>query len=111
MPRFRPILITSIAFTVAAGAMWGVAVDWVLTGTALPLGGSAAATLTAVAAMCWMDLRRVTRYRHRAQRDADRARQDQDKALLIRTLADVVPARPLARVLRLARTIPMHRVL
>lgn len=97
MPQFRPILITSIAFTVAAAAMWGIAVAWALTGTALPLTGAASAALSAIAAMCWLDL-------WRAQRD-------RDKALLIKTLADAAPAPAPVPALALAPPTPLRHPL
>lgn len=101
MPRFRPILVTSIAFTVAAAALWGVAVSWDLTGPALPLAGPAAAGLAVIAAMCWLDLVRMQR--------------DRDKSLLIKTLADVAPAPapapPAGLRHPLAHTLPMLRAL
>lgn len=97
MMQIRPILITSIAFTFAAVAMWAIAVTWAVTSDTLPLGGPAAAALSVIAALCWLELRRMSR--------------DRDKALLIRTLADAVPVVPAPRRHPLAHTIPMLRAL
>lgn len=98
MTNFRAILAISIAFTIATAAMWGIALTWALEGATLPLAGAAAATLTVIATQCWLELRR--------------ARRDQDKTVLIKTLADSERdrRRELPRTLPLPIPFPFRRV-
>lgn len=95
MGQYRPILLVSIFFTMAALALWGTAFDMTARGAdlrAVTLIRPGAVTLTVLAGLLW-----VARWQ---------ARRDRDKAILIRTLADVAPA---ARR-ELVRTRPLRRV-
>jgi hypothetical protein len=83
----------SVCGTVAAFAFWAIAVTRIFrpgNPDILRVDVGAAVMTGVIAAGCWL-----VRWREL---------HDQDKALLLRTLADAVPARPLAK------TIPMPRV-
>lgn len=86
--RFRAIMITSISVTLMAAALWGIAIAGIW-GSPNPVEiaddqtGAAVSTLTAV--MLWA-------VRRRDRRDRDRAARDQERAILIKTLAAVAPA-------------------
>lgn len=98
MPKFRPIMITSIAVTLLAVTMWSIAVAWAVMADSVPLAGTGAAVLTVIAALCWLELRR--------------AKKDRDKTILIRTLADAGRQGPreLPRTLPLPIPFPLRRV-
>jgi len=76
MTEFRHILVVSIIVTVLAAVMSALAVAWTADHrmrTAMPLDRSGATAAIVVAAMCWLHIWR--------------ARHDEDKALLIKTVA------------------------
>lgn len=96
----RPVRVVSIniAFVTAAVGLWGAAAatTWgnLDAGRGLTIEAVGAGTATLLAWYFWRDWRR----------DQERKQADRDRTILIRTLADAVPARPLART-----TIPFRR--
>lgn len=89
MARFRAISLVSITLTIAAVAMWGLAIGWTAARTsltALPLDRSGAIAVTGLAGLCWA-LLAVLAWVVRPLRAAER-----DRAALIRTLAALAPA-------------------
>lgn len=101
MRRSRLIPAASIIISFAAAGFWGLAASstWARTDVhalAIEAAAAAAASVIAVdcALACW-----------RARGDQRRALLIQNQELLIRTLADAVPARPPAR------TVPFPRAL
>jgi hypothetical protein len=96
----RGFTVLSICVSIAAGAFWGIAVYGIISraGNSYPMrvDVGAAEMTGGVAAFFWLVRWVVVRNR------GDQG--DQDRTLLIRTLAGVVPARPPAK------TIPMQRV-
>ena len=93
MPRFRRISAVSITVAIAALCFWVLAAlsAWAYIdprGMAIEVGIGTA--LSVMAVNFWRD-------RRRDRLDLERARLDEDRTILIKTLADVVPARPAAR--------------
>lgn len=95
MPRFRLIVVAAVGFSVLGCALWGLVIAgfWArpLPPRIQPAAIAASATTTVIAAMCWLNWWR--------------ARRDEDRSLLIRTLVGVVPSRREARTARLRRVL------
>lgn len=88
------MLAISVYTTVTSAIGWAVAVAGIWEcwpGRAMTVNIAFAAMTGMIAAMCWLD-------RHREKRDESRT-------LLIRTLADAVPAQPRAEVRHLSRAL------
>ena len=101
----RPVRVVSIniAFMTAAVGLWGAAAatTWgnLDAGRGLTVEAVGAGTATLLAWLAWQA-------RRQERRDQERKRADRDRTILIRTLADAVPARAIART-----TIPFRRAL
>ena len=100
----RPVRVVSIiiAFMALAIVLWTVAAatTWadLDAGRGLTVEAVGAGTATLLAWLAWQA-------RRQERREQERKQADRDRTILIRTLADAVPARPLAR------TIPFRRAL
>ena len=97
----RPVSAVSIFIAIGWVCSWALAglsawgqID--PRGAAIEVGAGTA--LSVIAAIRWHDAERT-------RADAARARADKDKAILIRTLADAVPPKPLARTMPLPRAL------
>lgn len=97
MPQFRLSTVVSVAVTLVAAVMWGLAVAWTLTGSSLPvvrLDGWAAIAVSALAGVCWLWRFLVIRddARHRKLEAEYRRRE----AVLLKTVARLagVPTPP-----------------
>lgn len=105
MRKFWVVLVPAIIFSVLAGIFWGIAIAGLYDGLRMhdmsPDVG-AAVTSSCIAAQCWLT---AWRERRRELSEMRQAEADNDKAILLRTLADVLPARPWAP------TIPFRRAL
>jgi hypothetical protein len=99
--RGRPVCVVSIVIAFVALVFWGAAAlaTWGDIGhSALAFEVGAGTALSVIAAI----------RRHDAERtwaDQERARVDEDRTILIRTLADAVPPRPLARTMPFPRAL------
>lgn len=99
----RGITVTSILVTIAAAVCAALDVTGISGNAHAQVGDHDAAIISAVAAVAlWL-------VRWRAKRDDERARAraqaDEDRTVLIRTLASAVPPRPVAK------SVPFPRVL
>ena len=103
----RPVLAAAITFSTIAFLLWSFSIDAAFAGRArqemsISVGGASCCAV--IAAGLWALLWAV---RMRDRSDRARARADLDLGAVLRTLADVVPARQeLAKTLPLPRPIP-----
>lgn len=108
--RGRPVCVIStiVAFVTLAIVLWGVAAatTWANfgSGRGLTVEAVGAGTATLLAWYSWQSWRQ-------ARRDQERKRADEERAILIRTLASAVPARRAVRPLRPTRPLPVPRAL
>lgn len=97
--RFRQIEKVPVIVTVAAFICWAKAISglwvWPLPGHEWVVNLAAAIMLGVIAAMCWLERSRVKR-EHET---------DESRSLLLRTLADALPVRPLEQTRPLPRAL------
>jgi hypothetical protein len=99
--RGRPVCVVSVLIAIAAAVFWvaaGLATWGGIGHAALAFEVGAGTALSVIAALCRHDA-------ERAWQDRERARLDRDRELLIRTLADAVPPRPLAKTMPFPRAL------
>ena len=101
MAQYQSVSVASITAAITAMSAWGLAAlsAWECVdprGLSIEVGVGVTATLISV---MWQLTGR------RERQEQERARLDEDRTVLIRTLAAAVPARPLAR------TLPFRRAL
>jgi type VI protein secretion system component VasK len=96
-----PVSVT-VAFVALAVALWAVAAATTWggfgAGRGLTVEACGAGTATLLAWFSWQD-------RRQARRDHRVEQADEDRAILIKTLADAVPPRPLAKKLPFRRAL------
>jgi hypothetical protein len=95
----RPVSAVSIVIAVGWVSSWtlaGLSAWWQVDPRGLAIEVGAGTALSVIAALIWHDAGRT-------RADAERAQADEDKAILIRTLAECCPPRPLARTLPFPR--------
>jgi hypothetical protein len=105
--QLRAMMFISIAFTAAALAMWPLAFYWTFQ-QAWPdatLSRAGAVVCTACAVMCWLALWLARLEHARRGRERERERLAEDVSVLIRTLAVVVPPRPVAKAVHFPRAL------
>jgi hypothetical protein len=105
--QLRAMMFVSITFTIAALVMWPLAFYWTFqqTWTDATLSRAGAVVFTASAIMCWLALWLARLEHARHGRERERERLAEDMSVLIRTLAVVVPSRPVAKAVHFPRAL------